>query len=147
MSKTVVERTLRAAAPAPPTKPSTIFCISVALAAEAALAHVVQHQIETAFARSDLFERRRPLININDWDAYRALPSHVLSRPRSRKPAEHESRAPRSGPAELGPTLPPLVDQSAYHRIGQVEIPDEIECRYGRAGSTSCGTANTIRSW
>ena len=37
---------------------------------EAALAHVVQNQVEAAYARSDLFERRRRLMN--DWEAYLA---------------------------------------------------------------------------
>ena len=37
---------------------------------EAALAHVVQNQVEAAYARSDLFERRRALMN--DWEAYLA---------------------------------------------------------------------------
>ena len=37
---------------------------------EAALAHVVQNQVEAAYARSDLFERRRLLMN--DWAAYLA---------------------------------------------------------------------------
>ena len=32
---------------------------------EAALPHVVQNQVEAAYARSDLFERRRVLMN--DW--------------------------------------------------------------------------------
>ena len=35
---------------------------------EAALAHVVQNKVEAAYARSDLFERRRRLMN--DWSAY-----------------------------------------------------------------------------
>ena len=35
---------------------------------EAALAHVVQNKVEAAYARSDLFERRRILMN--DWEAY-----------------------------------------------------------------------------
>ena len=35
---------------------------------EAALAHVVQNQVEAAYARSDLFERRRRLMA--DWSAY-----------------------------------------------------------------------------
>ena len=35
---------------------------------EAALAHVVQNKVEAAYARSDLFERRRRLMN--DWTAY-----------------------------------------------------------------------------
>ncbi len=38
--------------------------------AEAALAHKVRNQIEAAYRRSDLFERRRRLIN--DWAAYLA---------------------------------------------------------------------------
>ena len=35
---------------------------------EAALAHVVRNQTEAAYARSDLFERRRRLID--DWMGY-----------------------------------------------------------------------------
>ena len=37
---------------------------------EAALAHVVQNRVEAAYARSDLFERRRILMN--DWGRYLA---------------------------------------------------------------------------
>ena len=37
---------------------------------EAALAHVVRNQTEAAYARSDLFERRRRLMD--DWAAYLA---------------------------------------------------------------------------
>ena len=35
---------------------------------EAALAHVVQNKVEAAYARSDLFERRRLLMD--DWAQY-----------------------------------------------------------------------------
>ena len=35
---------------------------------EAALAHIVQNRVEAAYARSDLFERRRRLLH--DWAAY-----------------------------------------------------------------------------
>ena len=35
---------------------------------EAALAHVVRNKVEAAYARSDLFERRRVLMD--DWAAY-----------------------------------------------------------------------------
>ncbi len=35
---------------------------------EAALAHVIQNKVEAAYARSDLFERRRRLMD--DWSAY-----------------------------------------------------------------------------
>ena len=35
---------------------------------EAALAHVVGNRVEAAYARSELFERRRHLMN--DWAAY-----------------------------------------------------------------------------
>ena len=37
---------------------------------EAALAHIVRNPVEAAYARSDLFERRRVLMD--DWDAYLA---------------------------------------------------------------------------
>ena len=46
---------------------------------EAALAHVVQNKVEAAYARSDLFERRRRLMD--DWSAYLA--------------GERETEAPR----------------------------------------------------
>ena len=39
---------------------------------EAALAHVVQNRVEAAYARSDLFERRRRLMD--DWAAYLSHP-------------------------------------------------------------------------
>ena len=52
---------------------------------EAALAHVVQNQVEAAYARSDLFDRRRTLMN--DWEAYLAA-THP-HRP-AVEPAEHE---------------------------------------------------------
>ena len=41
---------------------------------EAALAHVVQNKVEAAYARSDLFERRRLLMG--DWAAYLAPGGH-----------------------------------------------------------------------
>ena len=41
--------------------------------AEAALAHKVRNQIEAAYRRSDLFERRRRLMN--DWTGYLAGPN------------------------------------------------------------------------
>ena len=37
---------------------------------EAALAHVVQNKVEAAYRRTDLFERRRDLMD--DWAAYLA---------------------------------------------------------------------------
>ena len=37
---------------------------------EAALAHVVRNRVEAAYARSDLFERRRVLLD--DWARYLA---------------------------------------------------------------------------
>ena len=37
---------------------------------EAALAHVVRNRVEAAYARSDLFERRRTLMD--DWARYLA---------------------------------------------------------------------------
>ena len=37
---------------------------------EAALAHVVQNRVEAAYRRTDLFERRRRLMN--DWETYLA---------------------------------------------------------------------------
>ena len=53
---------------------------------EAALAHVVGNQVEAAYARSDLFERRRRLMD--DWEAY--LADRRPSASPIVKPAEHE---------------------------------------------------------
>ena len=45
---------------------------------EAALAHTVQNPTEAAYARSDLFERRRLLMN--DWAAYLSVAGgHVVA--------------------------------------------------------------------
>ncbi len=53
---------------------------------ETALAHVVQNKVEAAYARSDLFERRRRLMN--DWEAY--LADAHRPQPPIVEPAEHE---------------------------------------------------------
>ena len=52
---------------------------------EAALAHTVRDQVEAAYARSDLFERRRTLMN--DWEAYLGI-THPHRR--TVEPAAHE---------------------------------------------------------
>ena len=52
--------------------------------AKAALAHVVRNPVEAAYARSDLFERRRRLMG--DWAAY--LADTHLAHPPIAKPAE-----------------------------------------------------------
>ena len=54
---------------------------------EAALAHVVQNKVEAAYARSDLFERRRLLMN--DWSEYVRT---VRRRPEPRNDATHATR-------------------------------------------------------
>ena len=48
---------------------------------EAALAHVIQNKVEAAYARSDLFERRRILMD--DWAAY-VVQGAAPSRPGSK---------------------------------------------------------------
>ena len=53
---------------------------------EAALAHVVQNKVEAAYARSDLFERWRRLMN--DWEAY--LAGAHRPQPPIAEQAEHE---------------------------------------------------------
>ena len=45
---------------------------------EAALAHVVRNRVEAAYARSDLFERRRRLMD--DWAGYLAGGSRGANR-------------------------------------------------------------------
>ena len=54
---------------------------------EAALAHVVGNKVEAAYARSDLFERRRRLMD--DWGAY--LAGAHARQPPVAEPAEHEA--------------------------------------------------------
>ena len=46
---------------------------------EAALAHVVRNRVEAAYARSDLFERRR--VVMDDWARYLAQGSREDSEP------------------------------------------------------------------
>ena len=46
---------------------------------EAALAHVVRNRVEAAYARSDLFERRRILMD--DWARYLAQGSIARGKP------------------------------------------------------------------
>ena len=55
---------------------------------EAALAHVVGNPVEAAYARSDLFERRRRLMK--DWATY--LAGTHRPQPPIAEPAEHEDR-------------------------------------------------------
>ena len=55
---------------------------------EAALAHVVRNPVEAAYMRSDLFERRRRLMD--DWASYLAG-----------APREPEATTPRGNAAEL----------------------------------------------
>ena len=47
---------------------------------EAALAHVVRDRVEAAYARSDLFERRRVLMD--EWARYLARGEGEDSKPR-----------------------------------------------------------------
>jgi len=109
---------------------------------EAALAHVVQNQVEAAYARSDLFERRRTLMN--DWEAYLA---DTHPRRPTTEPAEHELAGTTAPASEPGPTLPPLVDDTAHRRVSQAEITngDRVRVRIER-GRTSSRTADTSRS-
>ena len=54
------------------------------------LAHVVRNPVEAAYARSDLFERRRRLMN--DWAGY------LADRARKRKVARAAARPAASRP-------------------------------------------------
>ena len=65
---------------------------------EAALAHVVGNKVEAAYARSDLFERRRRLMN--DWEAY--LPNQAVRSLSSRNRRNRES--PEAPPSDHGRT-------------------------------------------
>ena len=58
---------------------------------EAALAHTVQHKVEAAYARSDLFERRRRLMD--EWAAYLA--------------DTHRPQPPIAEPAEVAASAAP----------------------------------------
>ena len=50
---------------------------------EAALAHVVRNRVEAAYARSDLFERRRILMD--DWARYLAQGRGRIPNPESKE--------------------------------------------------------------
>ena len=90
---------------------------------EAALAHVVPNKVEAAYARSDLFERRRRLMD--DWMRYLNGQSRTRSRqrvagPRRSTAAAHPSRMksgpgapPRPGRQCAISTHPPLLLQTA----------------------------------
>ena len=54
---------------------------------EAALAHVVRNKVEAAYWRTDLFERRRWLMD--DWAAYVISASHVGRGVRSECAPQH----------------------------------------------------------
>ena len=62
---------------------------------EAALAHVVRNPVEAAYARSDLFERRRRLMD--DWADY------LAGRARNRKAARVKARPAASPPPAWAP--------------------------------------------
>ena len=59
---------------------------------EAALAHTVQNPTEAAYARSDLFEHRRRLMN--DWAGYLDNRDRTLAATLQRRAPPHESRRP-----------------------------------------------------
>ena len=85
---------------------------------EAALAHVVQNLVEAAYARSDLFERRRVLMN--DWARYLARgPGRI------RSPWSKESQG-----------------MGCPHQVWQGDL---ARGRPGReSGSKPCGKAQTM---
>jgi hypothetical protein len=69
---------------------------------EAALAHVVRDRVEAAYARSDLFERRRTLKD--EWARYLAV---------SRKPAAADPQTSGSAP----PSRRDPLDESATNPL------------------------------
>ena len=69
---------------------------------EAALAHVVRDRVEAAYARSDLFERRRMLKD--EWARYLAV---------SRKPAAADPQTSGSAP----PSRRDPLDESATNPL------------------------------
>ena len=70
---------------------------------EAALAHVIQNKVEAAYARSDLFERRRRLMD--DWAAYLDGESGQVIPP-ARQQAITESDHPPRTQASAARTIP-----------------------------------------
>ena len=72
---------------------------------EAALAHVVRNRVEAAYARSDLFERRRLLMD--DWCALLGprdgggVGALIVKRPRDRLHAPGPARRPRPGQSRV----------------------------------------------
>ena len=85
---------------------------------EAALAHVVQNQVEAAYARSDLFERRRRLMD--DWADYLA------------EPPSPGARCHRNCP---GRAWPFRVEGGSVR-----ELPDHEPCRRSRVGGLATVT-------
>ena len=62
---------------------------------EAALAHVVQNRVEAAYRRTDLFDRRRRLMD--DWAAYLSGEPTCEQELRSTSPRRRTARSPLVG--------------------------------------------------
>ena len=106
---------------------------------EAALAHVVGNKVEAAYARSDLFERRRLLMD--DWA--NTLPAHTLSLPRAW--SQWITNSPEPQHPEPAPILPPVDHTDAQDGSGGNGSTDGHQ-RAGERGTASSGTAITRRS-
>ncbi len=103
---------------------------------EAALAHVVQNKVEAAYARSDMFERRRLLMD--DWGSLRRPPARVVMQrvreafpgaPRSRESNAIRGDRPTVAPARAVQTEGggPVADVGlrSRHQKSRVSAPGE----------------------
>ena len=110
---------------------------SPAQVVEAALAHVVGNKVEAAYARSDLFERRRTLMN--DWARYvaGAHPQH----PPIVEPAEHELAGTAAPCPPLNPirSCHPVRPHRRQDGSGGNGSTDEQQAHGDRGGSGIAG--------
>ena len=97
----------------------------------------MQNQVEAAYARSDLFDRRRTLMN--DWEAYLAdthphRPTVEAADTNSPEPQRPDPAEPDPDPAE---TLPPT-------KSAAVEIAAGHQCSTDRGSTSSIGERENI---
>ena len=101
---------------------------------EAALAHMVQNPVEAAYARSDLFERRRLM---DDWEGY--LTGERGAEESSRR--RHRTGRWRSGPVQI----PSVRVQTTHRREREVAEESSATTASGESSRASAAPPLTFR--
>ena len=101
---------------------------------EAALAHVVRNQTEAAYARSDLFERRRRLMN--EWMRYLRVRHPSGSEPSTGAKRHHAAipRTPPPGEERSARELPALISGAKTRSCTNRSSPGRSVGKVGKAG-------------